>query len=313
MPPIARDRSPPAARRSPFRRTLLAAAIGCLLAPFGVAHAANTAVDPQLAALLPANLKGVLHDALPKDLQSKGTFGMATDGTSGKPIAWVNGSTIKGVTVDMAQALGYVLGVKVTVTNTPFDDMIPSLQSGRAQFSISDMLDTKKRETVVDFVDYLVDGSSILVAADSKLHDLTLATMCGLTVGSIRGSVEEGYLEKQAAQCKAEGKPALTVNVYQGNDQMLLALVSGRTEAMMGASSQLAYIAQISHGKAKQGGAPVGVAVDGIAVPKNSGLTKPMQLALQKLMDSGVYEKIFALYGLQANMVPKATVNQARY
>ena len=79
------------------------------------------------------------------------------------------------------------------------------------------MLDTKKREKVVDFVDYLVDGSSILVAADSKLPDLTLDKMCGLTVASIRGSVEQGYLEKQGAQCKADGKPALTANVYQGN------------------------------------------------------------------------------------------------
>ena len=34
----------------------------------------------------------------------------------------------------MAEALGYVLGVKVQVVNTPFEDMIPSLQSGRADF-----------------------------------------------------------------------------------------------------------------------------------------------------------------------------------
>lgn len=306
MAPLTRD-------HLPLRRSLLAAALCCLITPFGVAHAAGTAMSPEVASILPANLKGVLHDALPKDLQSKETFVMATDGTLGKPIAWVENSTIKGVSIDIAQALGYVLGVKVEVTNTPFDGLIPSLQAGRAQFSVADMLDTKKREAVVDFVDYLVDGSSILVAADSKLHDLTLEKMCGLTVGSIRGSVEEGYLEKQAAKCKSEGKPALTVNVYQGNDQMLLAVVSGRTQAMMGASAQLAYIAQVSHGKAKQGGEPVGLAVDGIVVSKDSSLTKPMQLALQKLMDSGVYAKIFALYGLEGSMLPKATVNQARY
>jgi polar amino acid transport system substrate-binding protein len=175
------------------------------------------------------------------------------------------------------------------------------------------MLDAKKREQVVDFVDYLIDGSSILVAAGSSLHDLTLAKMCGLTAGSIRGSVEEGYLEKQAATCKSEGKPALTVNVYQGNDTMLLALVSGRVDVMMGASAQLAYVQEISHGKAKQGGAPVGVAVDGIAVLKSSGLAAPMQQALQKLMDSGVYMKILALYGMQENGLPAAKIDQASY
>ena len=54
----------------------------------------------------------------------------------------------------MAEALGYVLGMKVQIVNTPFDSMIPSLQAGRADFLISDMLDTKKREQIVDFVDY---------------------------------------------------------------------------------------------------------------------------------------------------------------
>ena len=41
-----------------------------------------------------------------------------------------------------------------------------------------------------------------------------------------------------------------------------------------------------------------------------SGLTDE---EIKKLMDSGVYAKIFALYGLEGSMLPKATVNQARY
>ena len=233
MPTAAHAARPPASAR--FRRTLLAAVAAALLVPVGLAHAAGSGdAGPDVAKLLPADLHGALHDVLPPAAQSKATLVVATDATAGKPYAWVDpDASIKGVAVDMAEALGYVLGVKVQVVNTPFEDMIPSLQSGRADFLISDMLDTKKREKVVDFVDYLVDGSSILVAADSKLPDLTLDKMCGLTVASIRGSVEQGYLEKQGAQCKADGKPALTANVYQGNDQMLLALISGRVDALM--------------------------------------------------------------------------------
>ncbi len=43
---------------------------------------------------------------------------------------------------------------------------------------------------------------------------------------------------------------------------------------MGGASAQLAYMAEVSHGKAKQGGAPIGVAVDGIGVLKGNGLSR---------------------------------------
>ena len=298
-----------------FRRILLAAVTAALLAPAGFVHAADSAEGgPDVAKLLPADLNGVLHGALPAAIQSKAALVVATDATAGKPYASVEAdSSIKGVVVDMAEALGYVLGMKVQIVNTPFDSMIPSLQAGRADFLLSDMLDTKKREQIVDFVDYLVDGSSILVAADSKLQDLSLDKMCGLTVAAIRGSVEQGYLEKQGAQCKTDGKSALTANVYQGNDQMLLALISGRVDALMGASAQLAYMAEVSHGKAKQGGAPVGVAVDGIGVLKGNGLAAPMQQALQKLMDSGVYAKILTSYGMQSNSVPSATLDQASF
>lgn len=315
MPTADHSLSRPIIRRPSLRRMILAAACAVLLAPAGLAHAADTSgISPEVAKLLPSDLAGVLHGALPPALQTKGTLTMATDATAGKPIAWVDSdSTIKGVAVDVAQAVGYVLGEKVKVINTPFEDMIPSLQSARADFSVSDMLDTKKREVVVDFVDYLIDGSSILVAANSSLHDLTLDKMCGLKGATVRGSVEEGYLEKQAADCKAAGKPALTVNSYQGNDAMLLALISGRADVMMGASAQLAYVQEISHGKAKQGGAPIGLAVDGIAVLKGNGLAGPVQQALQKLMDSGVYAKILALYGMQANGLQSAQTDQARY
>lgn len=313
MPTAAHAVRPPASAR--FRRTLLGAVAAALLAPAGLAHAAGSGdAGLDVAKLLPPDLHGALHGAMPPAAQSKTMLVVATDATAGKPYAWVEpDSSIKGVVVDMAEALGYVLGMKVQVVNTPFEDMIPTLQSGRADFLISDMLDTKRRELVVDFVDYLVDGSSILVAADSKLQDLTLNKMCGLTVAAIRGSVEQGYLEKQGAQCKANGKPALTANVYQGNDQMLLSLISGRVDAIMGASAQLAYLAEVSHGRAKQGGAPIGVAVDGIGVLKGNGLAAPLQQALQKLMDSGVYGKILASYGMQSNSVPSATLDHSSF
>ena len=316
MPKMFRFRS---ASRSGPRSSLYAASLVaivlCFLSGMPLAQAADTSgLTPEVAKLLPSDLAGSLHNTLPSGFKNKTTFVMATDATIGKPIAWISADlTLKGVAVDVADALGYVLGVKVHAVNTPFDDMIPSLQSGRADFSASDMLDTKKRETVVDFVDYLIDGSSILVASDSKLHDLTLAQMCGLTAGAIRGSVEEGYLEKQTAACKTEHKPALTVNVYQGNDAMLLALVSGRADVIMGASAQLAFIQQNSHGDAKQGGPPVGVAVDGITTLKGNGLATSIQQALQKLMDAGVYQKILLLYGMQPNGLPEATLNHASY
>lgn len=312
---LTKETARPASRNRSIRRMFVTAMATLLpLLPVAAGAASTGGIRPAVAKLLPANLKGVLHDKLPAAIRSKPDIVMATDVTIGKPFAWIGAdSKVKGLAVDMADALGYVLGMKVKVVNTPFDDFIPSLQSGRADYSVSVMLDTKKRERVVNFVDYIVDGSSFLVATDSKLSDLTLAKLCGMTAGAIRGSVELDDLEKQTKACTSAGGKPITIDVYQGNSEMLLALVSGRIDVMMGASSELSYVKKSSHGKARSGGTPINRAVDGIVVSKTSGITTTMQTALQKLMDAGVYTKILALYGMQSNAVPKATVNKAKY
>jgi polar amino acid transport system substrate-binding protein len=268
-------------------------------------------VRSEVAALLPADLKGKLADRVPN--RGKPLV-MATDVTVGEPIAWTEegDKTVKGLSVDMAGAVGYVLGVDVKTTHSAFDGIIPGVQGGRYDMSLSIMLDTKERQKSVDFVDYLIDGSSILVAGDSDLKDLTLDDMCGLKAGALRGSVEVGYLEEQSKRCKAAGKKSVDIGTYQGNNEMLLAIQSRRLEVMMGAASQLAYVESNSNGKVRQGGEPIGQALDGIALNKNSGLTGPVSEALQLLIDSGTYKKIFALYGMEQNAVDKATVNNAK-
>lgn len=60
-------------------------------------------------------------------------------------------------------------------------------------------------------------------------------------------------------------------------------------------------------------GEPIGAATDGIAIAKGKGLTKPIQATLQKLIDTGDYKKILALYGLGANGVSEATINHASF
>lgn len=272
-------------------------------------------VRSEVADLLPANLDGKLHDELPAPLRDKSRLVMATDATIGEPITWTDEDSgeLKGLSVDMATALGYVLGIPVKATNASFDSFIPGLQAGRYDLSISVMLDTKERQQSVDFVDYLQDGSSILVATDSDLNDLTLADMCGLSVGALRGSVEAEYLDEQTKKCSDAGQDGIDIGIYQGNDQMLLAVKSGRLDVMMGAASQLSYVEATSHGAVRQGGEPIGQALDGIAIPKDSPLAQPLQQALQELIDSGAYDKIFGLYGMKQNTVDQATLNHAEY
>jgi polar amino acid transport system substrate-binding protein len=255
-----------------------------------------------------------LHSLLPARIQKSGTLTMATDATIGAPFASFgsDNKTIVGVNVDIANALGKVLGVKIEVKNTPFGTFIPGLQAKRYDFSVSVMLDTKEREQVVDFIDYIKDGSGFLVRSGDSHDNLQLGDMCGMKAAAISGSVEQEDLQAQSKKCTAAGKKAVSLSVFAENAQGILALTSGRVDAWTGDSDQNAWFKQQNNGAVKQSGVPFGAGIDGIAVLKGSPLLTPIQKALQMLMDDGTYKQILARYGIQDSALGKATLNNAQ-
>lgn len=256
-----------------------------------------------------------LHGRLPADVKSNGTLTMATDATIGSPFASfaADNKTIVGLNVDLAQAIGTLLGVKVKVVNTPFGTFIPGLQAHRYDFSISVMLDTKEREKVVDFIDYIKDGSGFLLRADDSRTNLKLADLCGVKAAAIKGSVEADDLTTQSAACKKAGKAPVNISIFDENAQGVLALTSQRVDVWVGDSDQNAWLKTQNNGKVKQSGKPFNAAIDGIALPKNSALVPVMKDAVQKLMDSGAYLGILKHYGVGDGAIKKATLNNAQY
>lgn len=255
-----------------------------------------------------------LHSMLPAAIQKSGSLTMATDATIGAPFASFgsDNKTIEGVNVDIANALGKVLGVKIEIKNTPFGTFIPGLQAKRYDFSVSVMLDTKEREQVVDFIDYIKDGSGFLVRSSDSHDNLQLGDMCGMKAAAISGSVEQEDLQAQSKKCTAAGKKAVNLSVFAENAQGILALTSGRVDVWTGDSDQNAWFKQQNNGAVKQSGVPFGAGIDGIAVLKGSPLVTPIQKALQMLMDNGTYKQILTHYGIQDSALGKATLNNAQ-
>jgi polar amino acid transport system substrate-binding protein len=252
-----------------------------------------------------------LSKLVPATYRSRGYLVMATDPTIGAPFAsFAPGShDIAGLDVDLANAVGKALGLNVQLQNVTFDNFIPGLAAGRYDFSVSTMLDTKKREQQVNFVDFIHDGSGFLVKNGSQLTDLTLGRLCGLTVSAIQGSVEAMELTSQSQKCQSEGKKPVNVLVFAQSNQALLAVSSGRSQAFDGSSDINAWIHSQPASAVEQSGPAYGMAIDGMAIGKSSGLTKPIQQALQQLLDNGSYLKILKKYGVQNYALAKVTVN----
>jgi polar amino acid transport system substrate-binding protein len=86
--------------------------------------------------------------------------------------------------------------------------------------------------------------------------------------------------------------------VYPDQNGVNLALSSGRADVAMADSPPAAYAVEQSDGKFKLTGKQYGTALYGIAMPKGSGLAKPVQGALKAVMADGTYDRIFSYWGL---------------
>ena len=294
------------------RRCLKLAALGAAPILFvvgadaGVAGAASTVTIPTVAKS--ASLAG----AVPAGIKAKGTLLVAADATYA-PDEFVasDGSTIIGMDADLAQSIGQVLGLKVTLVNATFDTIIPALESGKYDLGMSSFTDTKARQKTVNFVDYFLAGEGYYVSARSKYHPNGLTALCGHSVAVESGTTEQSDAQAEAKTCAKHKAAAVKVLSFSTQNEANLAVSSGRASVGFADSQVAQYIVAQSNGQFVSAGTAFETAPYGIAIPKGTTMDKSVQGAVKALIANGTYLKILKKWGIQAGAVNTANVNGA--
>jgi polar amino acid transport system substrate-binding protein len=249
---------------------------------------------------------------VPAAIKSKGTLTVAAD-ASYAPNEFIKpgSKTVIGMDPDLAAALASVMGLKANVQNATFDSIIPGLAANKYDLGMSSFTDTKERQKTVDFVTYFSAGTSFYTKAQGGPAINTLADLCGHKVAAEKGTTQATDAQAQSKKCTSGGKPAVTVLVYPDQNGANLALSSGRADVGMADSPVAAYLTKQSGGQFKVVGQTYGQAPYGIAMPKKSGLQKPVQDALKKLIAGGQYKAILTKWGVQAGAITKPVINGA--
>jgi polar amino acid transport system substrate-binding protein len=248
---------------------------------------------------------------VPAAVKAKGTLAVAADATyAPNEFIGSDGHTVAGWDADLATALGQVLGLKINMVNATFDTIIPGLVSGKYQLGMSSFTDTKERQKTVDFVTYFVAGTSFYVKASGGPDITSLAGLCGHKVAVEKGTTQQADAQAQAAKCKSAGK-SLSLQIFNDQNAVNLALSSGRADVAMADSPVAAYQVKQSDGTFKLSGQPYGTAPYGIAIPKNNGMAKPVLAALEHLMANGTYMKILDKWGVQEGAISDPAINGA--
>lgn len=255
--------------------------------------------------------------ALPASIRDSGVVRVAVGIPYPPFILRGDDGKLEGLDVDMSQALGEKLGLDFKLSHQAFETVIPSLQADKFNIIMEGMNDTVERQKTLNFIDYLYSGFTIVVKKGNPENIGTLLDLCGRSVAVQKSTVQGQILRDQVTECEAEGRGGIDVQELPVANDAQTALKAGRVQAYVVDAPVAAYtIATAGDGndfegvtdpKNPQGFAPV---YTGIALLKDqTELTDALELALQSLIDEGVYQEILDEHGMGSAAVQEATVN----
>ncbi|MFS8050184.1 ABC transporter substrate-binding protein [Rhizobium sp. BR 314] len=280
----------------------------------GIAGALSIAVlvaVPARAEDIPTPAKDEsLHAQLPQAVRDRGVLRVvSTFGYAPQQFYGDDGKTPQGLSVDLGNALGAVVGERVEFTNTAFDSIIPGLEAGRFDMAIAAMSVTFERGAKVNFIVYENTGAQLLVRAGNPKNINSLTDICGINMIELKGSLYNQVIEHVSDRCVKQGKNAIHIDTIDNSDSVFQAVTTGRADATYADSSPLVYMAKLSEGRLQVTGPqypdiPYGIAIAG----ENTGFAKVMGAALDKLIKDGTYKAILAKWGLGFRAADAAAV-----
>ena len=115
---------------------------------------------------------------------------------------------------------------------------------------------------------------SFYVKASAGPDITSLARLCGHKVAVEKGTTQQADAQAQAAKCQSAGK-SLSLQIFNDQNAVNLALSSGRADVAMADSPVAAYQVKQSGGTFELSGQPYGTTPDRIAIPKNTEWPSP--------------------------------------
>ena len=106
--------------------------------------------------------------------------------------------TIVGADVEIAKAIAEELGVDVKFSSMSFNNVLASLQSGKADIAISGISATEERKKAYDFSDAYYEAENVVIIKKSdEATYTTLESLAGKAVGAQKGSIQENIAKDQ--------------------------------------------------------------------------------------------------------------------
>ena len=194
---------------------------------------------------------------------------------------------VVGSDIKLAQAIANELGVKLEVTTMSFDNVLSSLQSGKADLAISGISVTDERKKTFDFSDpYYETQNAIIVRKGQESTYSSLDALKGKKVAVQKGTIEEGLAKKQLKDSTVISLTAMgeAINEVKSGQVDAVDLEKPVAEGYVAQNSDLALASvalKVDDGDAKA-----------VAMAKgNDKLKEAVNKVIKKLKADGTYDE----------------------
>ncbi|TYL79462.1 ABC transporter substrate-binding protein [Bradyrhizobium cytisi] len=250
---------------------------------------------------------------LPAEIKQAGALKLTVNSTYA-PMEYRDPASneLVGLDIDLANELAKRLGgLKIVWSETPFAELIPSLQTKRADFIISGIQDRSSRRETADFVDYLTTGPQFFVLTESDAKGAT--DLCGKKVGTTRSTAFPLEIDKWSKQnCEPAGKPAIQYVPGENSIDVRNQLKQGRIDAAVQGSETLPYAQAQEAGKYRIVGGQLSTGYQGIMFRKDDSVLRDVVTEkLTAMIADGSYKAVLDKWGLGANAVTQPMLNAA--
>ena len=204
------------------------------------------------------------------------------------PFEYLEGETIVGADVDIANAIAEKLGKTLEITNIDFDAALTGAATGKYDVAIAGVTATDERRQNMGFTDdYYTASQAIIVTADSAIK--ATSDLEGKTISCQEGTTGEQYLLDNN----------YTVQSFKTGAEAITALVSGKVDAVVIDDAVARALS------AKQDGKTVvldeALTEEAYAIVTklgNDALIEEINTALAELKEEGKLAEIFEKYEL---------------
>ncbi|MFD5393403.1 transporter substrate-binding domain-containing protein [Streptomyces sp. NPDC127097] len=262
---------------------------------------------------------GAPSGRLPKEIRDKGIVTIGSD-IAYPPMEFVrDDGEHAGLDVDLANALGRELGLRVKFVNAAFDTLLTGLHVNRFDLVMSAMADTKDRQegradgtktgSGVDLVDYFKAGLVIVVRKGNPEGVKAPADLSGRKVAVQRGTAARDLLDQLNRQVPEKVK----IREFDSPAEVYDDVAKGRSTACLDDYPVAAHSAATRAGGTalELSGEQLEPLLYGVAVAKtNTALRDALREALDRLIRNGAYAKILKKWHVEDCAVERAAVNE---